>query len=50
MFSWEVRYLLEVEVIVEILVNRLQLLQHITVRVAAIVLDGQSTPCITQYG
>ena len=42
MLPWEDSSLLEVEVIVEVLVNRLQLLQHTTFRVAAKVLDGQS--------
>ena len=41
----EMTELLEVEVIVEVLVNRLQLLQHATVRVGAIVMDCEPTSC-----
>ena len=44
MFFRKVNKLLEVEVIIEILINRLQLLQPTTLRVVAEVLDGKSTP------
>ena len=45
-FSWEMSDLLKVEVIVEILVNGLQFLQHIAFSVVTEVLQGHSTTYI----
>ena len=39
-FSWQIHELLEVEIVVQVLIDGLQFLQHTTVRVATEVLDG----------